>query len=141
MDLFIELCGDAPAFEAAVAARTAAESKSGSPLQKNGIGASRTGENGNRVQEQLDVQMGNTLISDKQAPAMPPVKDDGEDAQTLLCFSCMCLMNGLSQEPPHTPAHIERNHILILPKGVVCVLCSRESKPEHQACTSRLCSH
>ena len=86
MDLFMDLCGDAPAFEAAVAARTAAESKSGSPLQEKGTSASATGENGNKVQEHPDVQSGNVIISDKQAPATPPVRNDGEDKQSLSCF-------------------------------------------------------
>ncbi|CAL8465506.1 g5042 [Coccomyxa elongata] len=69
VDLFMELCGDAPAFEAALAARTAAESKTGTPGEESGISASETGENGITMQEQPDVQRGSTHVSDKDDEA------------------------------------------------------------------------
>ncbi|BDA49968.1 Protein NCA1 [Coccomyxa sp. Obi] len=84
VDLFMELCGDVPAFEAAVAAKTAADSKSETPGEGRGVCANGTGENGNTVEGQPDMQRGSAHVSDKEAPAPLPVKDDAARADYLL---------------------------------------------------------
>lgn len=84
----MELCGDMPAFEAAVAARIAAESKTGTPGGENCISASGTGENGVTMQDQPDMQRGSAHGSDK---------DDGKDIMCCLCVLFIwveCLTTG-----------------------------------------------